>query len=488
MAPNISSRSSKQRFYYDTPTPLPPRRSTRPRKSLGKQPALSPPEDTQFSRHDPTPTQIDQCQKALNEAAAHGDILTWSSETNSDRPTVWNSLPSAEWPLPQCPHAMNPFRLESETRQQAFNTKQEGWHFKAPGHACIFINKISPLGSRKLTEHGEDSDDENQGHWADSADEEESFTLMALDVEAAAKVAEVNTETEKRLGSLSWPPPPLYSPGGPPAYSSPVPSTSSPIRPRPSPANSNQIKSYMSCSKADDRAAYNKDFALRIQDNQWAAHPEEHPAWKRALEDLPVLMRPFHPVNQSHLPTTFMTTLCGEMLTELNSTMGLPKETFLRILVQNIQCDVCLCAYSVEGYHDHRKAHEHRLVCSNTPDLYPIEEKHLELEGLYDMVTRTHPSGIPLSSHSSQLNSSAIGRAWIAWNSHIGIPMDVWAVISSAWTYCGECQLVHAFESDRVHRDENNLCRDVGQGKVGTIVRGQERADPNSQLVVWKMS
>ncbi|KAJ7670962.1 hypothetical protein B0H17DRAFT_1141705 [Mycena rosella] len=215
------------------------------------------------SRHDLNPTQTDQCQKALNEAATHRDILTWSSETNLDRPTVWswpwwltqdsqmsqfgasiyNSLPSAEWPLSNA---------LTQTRQQALHTKQEGWHFEAQGHACTFISKIPPLGIRNLTEHGEDSEDENQGHWADSADEEEGFTFMSLDVEAAAKVAELDTETEDQMGSLSWPLPP-YSPGGPPAYSSPV---SSPIHP--SPAKSNQIKPYMSLSKAVDRAAYSR--------------------------------------------------------------------------------------------------------------------------------------------------------------------------------------------------------------------------------------
>ncbi|KAJ7803085.1 hypothetical protein B0H14DRAFT_2613734 [Mycena olivaceomarginata] len=182
-------------------------------------------------------------------------------------------------------------------------------------------------------------------------------------------------------------------------------------------------------------------------------------------------------------PMSLMTQLCGQMISQANSTMGLPKATLLRLLLQSLDCKSCNCSYSVEGYHDHRRLNPQTggFVCANTPELTPIEERQPELTGLYDMATRTYPLGVALP--------SPLGRAWVTWNSRIGVTKNVWAVISTAWTHCRDCNLVRTFEGDRAHRDENFLCRDIGQGQVSTFLGSVNRVDSiDGTMVVWKMS
>ncbi|KAJ7031239.1 hypothetical protein C8F04DRAFT_1263058 [Mycena alexandri] len=72
-----------------------------------------------------------------------------------------------------------------------------------------------------------------------------------------------------------------------------------------------------------------------------------------------------------HAPMAWMTQLGGQMLNLLNSTMGLPKVTLLRILMQSLKCNGCECCYSVEGYHDHRRRNPQtgEFVCTDVPDI-----------------------------------------------------------------------------------------------------------------------
>ncbi|KAJ6624417.1 hypothetical protein B0H10DRAFT_1943299 [Mycena sp. CBHHK59/15] len=439
MAPDRNTR-----MYYKLDKVRPgPDRNRRTSQTTTRQ------QDLGFTQHDPTPQQLRDARLAYGEAREHGDLITWSSVTNSPMPVIYNrpcrenhkgtwtliaasafnNLPSFKGP--QCPHAMNPFRLEEDTEMTCRHNKNRGWYFQAKGHNCEFILNIPPLGSSKIRLHGDKSKFED-GEWADSDDEEESFALMALDEEAAQRVREVNVATAALMEGipLSWPPP--YSPGSSsslPSYplSSPVASSS-----RPSPTKSDGcVKPYFTRTQAEERANFNRQFTTGLHDKQFSGkfkvYPERHPAWKSGLEDAPVIMASFHPETPgSRLPPMgFMTTLFAE--------------------------------------------------------LYP------ELEGLYDMATRMYPEGTPLPNHSDHINSM-VGRAWIAWNSRVGVPQDVWAILSSAWTHCPDCDLVRTFEADRAHKDDNNMCRDIGQGSVSTIVKGAgKRMAGEGAMVVWKM-
>ncbi|KAJ6610279.1 hypothetical protein B0H10DRAFT_1953984 [Mycena sp. CBHHK59/15] len=222
---------------------------------------------------------------------------------------------------------------------------------EAPPNAPV---NIPPLGSSKIRLHGDKSEFDgiipSDGEWADSDDEEESFALMALDVEATQHVREVNVATAALMEGipLSWLPPySLGSSSSLPSYplSSPVASSS-----RLSPTKSDGcVKLYFTRTQAEEWANFNRQFTTGLHDKQFSGkfkvYPERHPARKSGLEDAPVIMVSFHPETPGSLlpPMGFMTTLCGQMLSQVNSTMGLPKATFLHLLLQNLICQACRC-------------------------------------------------------------------------------------------------------------------------------------------------
>ncbi|KAJ7026209.1 hypothetical protein C8F04DRAFT_1190753 [Mycena alexandri] len=280
--------------------------------------------------------------------------------------------------------------------------------------SCAPIN-IPPLGSKNIVHPGDLSevlDDLNAGHWADSDSEDEGFEVMALDSRAAEQVRQVNN---KSVGPGSVPLP--YSPGeSPPAYplSSPVPSfSSSPCRPLPR-RSDGAIKSYMSRTKADTRMCMDSFFRNRVLIAMIRGYIKvwyNHPAWRSmTIGECIAILLGFHPPAPGAVmpPMTWMMQLGGQMLNQLNSTMGLPKRVTTTIAVV-IPKPNCL------------------------------------------------RFGIDLPTHVDHINT-VLGHAWVAWNSQIGVSRDVWAVLSTAWTHCHDCDLVWTFEGDQAHRDARFLC------------------------------
>lgn len=63
-----------------------------------------------------------------------------------------------------------------------------------------------------------------------------------------------------------------------------------------------------------------------------------------------------------------------------------------------------------------------------------------------------HPSSNPtLPEH--HFDESMIGRAFLEWNSRIGIPQDAWDTVTSARVYCATCDRIRSFDGDSLHRD-----------------------------------
>ncbi|KAJ7205350.1 hypothetical protein C8J57DRAFT_1258849 [Mycena rebaudengoi] len=465
-------------------------------------------QDMGFTSTDPTTAQLRTARAACEEAKINGDIITWSPVTNAEQPEIFErpafrnkqgiltQLPASAFNNipkfigPHCPHAMNGFRLANDTAMKVRNTKKNGWFFQAPGHNCEFTISIPRLTSSKIKLNG-DPDSEEDGEWGDEHQaDDDNYEMGRLSPEAQAQVQMINEATSEKMAvySLSWPqvPPPIYSSpvktisspfypsSDPPPYpSSPYPSSpiasssSSPTRPQPKPTtNLGSQKSFFT----------EREAAL----SRISGYPEQHPAWRVPP---PAVIREFVPQNAREPLMQFMTTLCGQMICQLNSAMGLPKITFIRLLVQNLRCSSCMRNFSVEAYHDHRR----QGVCTNTPYLDEIPELHPDIEGLYDMAFRSYPKGITLPTHTDDINTT-LGRAWIAWNCRTGVTKDVWAVLSTAYTHCRHCDLVRTFDGDKSHRDENHICLDVGQGSVGTMFRGTGKPGaPDGTMVVWRM-
>lgn len=67
-----------------------------------------------------------------------------------------------------------------------------------------------------------------------------------------------------------------------------------------------------------------------------------------------------------------------------------------------------------------------------------------------------------------------VGLAYLEWNSRFGVPMDVWAVISTAVVHCAVCDLVRTHPAHSAHLDQTSgYCADVGQGEavIGRLSR-----------------
>ncbi|KAJ6612591.1 hypothetical protein B0H10DRAFT_1952157 [Mycena sp. CBHHK59/15] len=181
---------------------------------------------------------------------------------------------------------------------------------EAPPNAPV---NIPPLGSSKIRLHGDKSEFDgiipSDGEWADSDDEEESFALMALDVEATQRVREVNVATAALMEGipLSWLPPTVLD-------LLPVYHHIHYLRQWPLLLVCLQ-QNQMAVTQAEERANFNRQFATGLHDKQFSGkfkvYPERHPARKSGLEDAPVIMVSFHPETPGSLlpPMGFMTTL-----------------------------------------------------------------------------------------------------------------------------------------------------------------------------------
>ncbi|KAJ7280432.1 hypothetical protein C8J57DRAFT_1220900 [Mycena rebaudengoi] len=419
-------------------------------------------QDMGFTSTDPTTAQLRMARAACEEAKINGDIITWSPVTNAEQPEIFER-----------PAFQNKQGILTQLPASAFNNIPK------------FMVSIPRLTSSKIKLNG-DPDSEEDGEWGDEHQaDDDSYEMGRLSPEAQAQVQMINEATSEKMAvySLSWPqvPPPIYSSpvktisspfypsSDPPPYpSSPIASSSSsPTRPQPKPTtNLGSQKSFFS----------EREAAL----SRISGYPEQHPAWRVPP---PAVIREFVPQNAREPLMQFMTTLCGQMICQLNSAMGLPKITFIRLLVQNLWCSSCMHNFSVEAYHDHRR----QGVCTNTPYLDEIPELHPDIEGLYDMAFQSYPKGITLPTHTDDINMT-LGQAWIAWNCCTGVTKDVWAVLSTAYTHCRHCDLVRTFDGDKSHRDENHICLDVGQGSVGTVFRGTGKSGtPDGTMVVWRM-
>jgi hypothetical protein len=61
--------------------------------------------------------------------------------------------------------------------------------------------------------------------------------------------------------------------------------------------------------------------------------------------------------------------------------------------------------------------------------------------------------------------NSAIGTAFLQWNSHLGVPTDVWITASTAVVHCTLCDLTRSFPAHVLHLDGED-CSDPGQAIV----------------------
>jgi len=64
-----------------------------------------------------------------------------------------------------------------------------------------------------------------------------------------------------------------------------------------------------------------------------------------------------------------------------------------------------------------------------------------------------HPTSNPPPSFDAFL-TSMVGRAFLEWNSDVGVSVDAWRILSTSGVACDGCERVRSMDGDCAHRDD----------------------------------
>ncbi|KAF9058433.1 hypothetical protein BDP27DRAFT_1432795 [Rhodocollybia butyracea] len=134
--------------------------------------------------------------------------------------------------------------------------------------------------------------------------------------------------------------------------------------------------------------------------------------------------------------------------------------TFVKLVNLATDCPVCLCLFSPNGYALHVGEGSR---CMNYPGCPSVPETQGPTDLQMDLALRTYQYE-ERPAFREGLDSAA-GRPYLEWNSRLGVPSDVWALVSTAITACPTCRLVRTFYADRLHRSTDGACMDPGRGE-----------------------
>ncbi|KAJ3817025.1 hypothetical protein F5880DRAFT_1512129 [Lentinula raphanica] len=480
-------------------------------------PASLLPIDVQIAAHNPSATVLDNLHREMKFFIHNGQLVTFSREIEDWCP--WNSPiralvsgamttvapPSYEaipgYKPPVCPHIMNPFLSLEDCEMKVKIYKAHGttrYVFLAPHPGCQFRMNIPYYGHQKLDmEYDQDS-----GEDGDEIDLLRSAYLsLSQSSRSSLREVEESLMPGSQLSSASQSPSLASSSNS--AFSFLPQGTSTPSRrPRPRPIEGQRkLESFYPAESAERRAAY--DF------------PRLHSAYNIKTRPLAIL-DPYNPSNndggitfnhlqlkvftspghrplpaglnrgitcryitcradsghgssvflarylrhgsRSYLSGTredlylqYFDTSVGQIIRGVNTSLGARPSSFKYLVSLSRTCPVCLCEYSPDGFVAHNNNDPERLV------------QRTFLDG-------QHPAF-------NDQSDSALGRPWLEWNSKLGIPADVWKVVSTGVTVCETCVLVRTFNADRIHRAPNGSCMDPGQ-----VVEDSSEVDEDDPL------
>lgn len=161
----------------------------------------------------------------------------------------------------------------------------------------------------------------------------------------------------------------------------------------------------------------------------------------------------------------YFDTEIGRVIRALNGRSGIPESIFTKFRSLTHKCTGCLCEFSPDGYTSHLGCLESKDSiphCMNMPGC-PMSKIHSSFFDskltVINIVTEPSPAGaIELGTQivPEECDSlhTPIGRSFLAWNSRIGIPQDVWALVSTAIIRCSSCSLIRTFEGHSKHERE----------------------------------
>ncbi|KAJ7789129.1 hypothetical protein B0H14DRAFT_3574836 [Mycena olivaceomarginata] len=159
----------------------------------------------------------------------------------------------------------------------------------------------------------------------------------------------------------------------------------------------------------------------------------------------------------------FLGTDIGQALRALNSTFGVTCDVLAEIIDDCSTCMGCKCRFSRDGFNDHIRAG----LCGNWPTPSTIAHVPRPERLPHDLALRELPPGKQLGT-SAEFLDSPIGAALMEWNSRLGVPLDVWALASTATTECSTCHLYRTFPAHAAHlHTVTGVCNDLVDEAAG---------------------
>ncbi|KAJ7586233.1 hypothetical protein C8J56DRAFT_1027086 [Mycena floridula] len=232
------------------------------------------------------------------------------------------------------------------------------------------------------------------------------------------------------------------------------------------------FKARVSAEHFDGRKAFDEHIIQSLRESMplFLKNASVHPAFSTSFAETPDSLLPHHPDSEATglpQPTIPNATALGTILADFNSSAGVPLDTFHLVIMSVIACPVCRAYFSIDGFNAHRDGPGN--YCLNCPWPRTVFEVPGLVEVIPPLVPRTYTAGVAPPVATDTL-STALGRAWLAWDSTAGVSYEAWHMLRSGRTMCSSCGLVRAVSADSSHRDDNGICKDVGQA-LGQIVQ-----------------
>ncbi|KAJ6547969.1 hypothetical protein DFH09DRAFT_1087436 [Mycena vulgaris] len=205
-----------------------------------------------------------------------------------------------------------------------------------------------------------------------------------------------------------------------------------------------KLKSYYSRAVADARKLSNIEIMEFIDQlvasGILAEDPSAHPASDTQQSPPEALQHVYTPL--------------GQAIRALNSAHGIPYADYATLIRYSRSCDSCKNVFSIYGYNDHVVDGR----CTNHPDLEEVATLEQDVSPFRFRSFRDgkHPKKI------GETLDSPVGAALLEWNSRLGVPTDVWMLISTAVVPCTSCDLVRSLPAHFLHM-QDGICTDPGQ-------------------------
>ncbi|KAF7350124.1 hypothetical protein MVEN_01314500 [Mycena venus] len=203
---------------------------------------------------------------------------------------------------------------------------------------------------------------------------------------------------------------------------------------------------------------------------QFDVNPSSHLAFPRPGASTHHVLQPydeaFNPGCLQHTfqELQFLHTDLGQALRALNSTMGVTSDILQEIIRDCTDCTVCKCRFSHDGFNHHICGG----FCWNRPELTAVTPKP-SVECLpHELAVQELSPGKQLGTKVEFLESP-IGAALLEWNSALGVPLDIWAMASTATTECKTCKLCCTFPVHMAHlHPTTGMCEDLVNEEAGS--------------------